>query len=703
MPFANLSFQSRIKATMAVVSVIAVAVILLSHALSGPLMVLVDLAGIGAIAWLAWSLHQDATRTLRDFSGSVEAICAGDFSASVRYAGDDSLGTAATAVNGLARSLREFQDAQQEMARQHDEGWIDEVIDTKKFRGGFSAIADGINNLVAAHIAVKMKIVQVITAYADGDFAPVMDRLPGKKAQITNAIDSVRNNLANAAEESVANARIKEALDATSTNVMLADPSGRILFCNKAVIAMLENAEQDLRKSLPNFSVKGVVGSNFDAFHRNPSHQRNLLGGLKSTYRTEIKVSGRTFLLIANPIFATDGSRLGTVVEWNDRTLEVAVEADVQRLVEGAVAGDFTQRLDADGKTGFFGMLVKNMNNLMDVSETGLNDVARVLSAISKGDLTQKITGDYEGLFGQLKTDTNQTAETLGKIIGEVRLSADSLTAAAEQVSATAQSISQAASEQAAGVEQTSASVEEMSASIAQNADNAKVTDSMASKAAKEAGDGGDAVGRTVTAMKQIANKIGIVDDIAYQTNLLALNAAIEAARAGEHGKGFAVVAAEVRKLAERSQVAAQEIGELASSSVTVAEKAGDLLKEMVPSIRKTSDLVQEITAASEEQSSGVQQINSAMSQLNKATQQNASASEELAATAEEMTAQAEQLQQLMEFFRIASGSGMSEVPMAAGKAKGRSARVTPLSSKRRADGERHETDDRFESNFSRF
>jgi methyl-accepting chemotaxis protein len=179
----------------------------------------------------------------------------------------------------------------------------------------------------------------------------------------------------------------------------------------------------------------------------------------------------------------------------------------------------------------------------------------------------------------------------------------------------------------------------------------------MASKAAKEAGEGGDAVGKTVEAMKSIADKIGIIDDIAYQTNLLALNAAIEAARAGEHGKGFAVVAAEVRKLAERSQVAAQEIGQLAGSSVKMAEHAGNLLTEIVPSIQKTSDLVQEIASASEEQSTGVGQINSAMGQLNKATQQNASASEELAATAEELGGQAGQLQQLMEFFSVDQGA----------------------------------------------
>ena len=275
------------------------------------------------------------------------------------------------------------------------------------------------------------------------------------------------------------------------------------------------------------------------------------------------------------------------------------------------------------------------------------------LEKISAGDLTVKI--EYAALdeTGRLSRDVQSLAVKLAQTIGEVSATSDALHNAANQVSATAQSLSQSSSEQAASVEQTTASVEQMTASVNQNSDNAKVTDSIASKAAQEAQDGGTAVSDTVAAMKQIASKIGIVDDIAYQTNLLALNAAIEAARAGEHGKGFAVVAAEVRKLAERSQVAALEISELAASSVKMSERAGLVLEEMVPNIRKTSDLVQEIAAASQEQSTGIGQISGAMGQLNKATQQNAAAAEEMAATAEEMGGQAQQLQDLMAFFKV--------------------------------------------------
>ncbi|WP_337841575.1 methyl-accepting chemotaxis protein [Rheinheimera sp.] len=275
-----------------------------------------------------------------------------------------------------------------------------------------------------------------------------------------------------------------------------------------------------------------------------------------------------------------------------------------------------------------------------------------VITKVAAGDLTvnvQLAEGDQSSMLFAI----SQMVQKLSEIISEVRSSTDTLSSAAEQMNATAQSLSQSSSEQAASIEETSAAMEEMTASITQNNENSKITEGIASKSANQAISGGKAVSETVAAMRQIAQKIGIIDDIAYQTNLLALNAAIEAGRAGEHGRGFAVVAAEVRKLAARSQTAAKEIGEVATSSVTLAEQAGSLLTEIVPSIQRTAELVQEISAASNEQSVGAGEINDAILQITQATQQNAAASEELSSTSEELTQQAVQLQQLMEFFSI--------------------------------------------------
>jgi len=338
-----------------------------------------------------------------------------------------------------------------------------------------------------------------------------------------------------------------------------------------------------------------------------------------------------------------------------------------------------------------------------------LGQAVEVANHIAAGDLTTEIEVTSKDETGQLLRAMETMVGKLKHVVAEVNSGAESIASASEQVSATAQSLSQASSEQASSAEETSSSIEQMTASIAQNTENAKVTDGMASKASKEAVEGGDAVKSTVTAMKQIAQKISIIDDIAYQTNLLALNAAIEAARAGEHGKGFAVVATEVRKLAERSQVAAQEIGTVASSSVELAEKAGRLLDEMLPSIKKTSDLVQEITAASQEQSSGVSQINSAVSQLSQTTQQNASSSEELAATAETMSAQAEQLQTTMSFFRL-DRSGRAPVanlaarrPAGTAKARGKRGGASNGVSHGKAAGNLALAEEPDESQFAKF
>lgn len=333
-----------------------------------------------------------------------------------------------------------------------------------------------------------------------------------------------------------------------------------------------------------------------------------------------------------------------------------ALVTDANMLAKAGVEGKLSTRADASRHQGDFQKIVEGVNHTLDSVVGPVTKVMEVLAAVEKGDMTPRADGTFNGDFKALTSSLNDTLDKLVSTLTDIASGANVMTEASGQVASTSQSLSQATTEQAASLEETTSAIEQMSASISQNTENAKITDGIAKQSSDDAKKGGEAVASTVNAMRSIAQKIGIIDDIAYRTDLLALNAAIEAARAGEHGMGFAVVAAEVRKLAERSQVAAQEIGELAANSVKTAEDAGALLLTMLPSIQKTAELVREITYASNEQSSGVGQISTAMNQLNQITQQNAAASEELSSTAEQLNAQAVNLQTLLEQFHLHNG-----------------------------------------------
>jgi methyl-accepting chemotaxis protein len=361
-----------------------------------------------------------------------------------------------------------------------------------------------------------------------------------------------------------------------------------------------------------------------------------------------------TFALTLAALFvaAAAGTVLSILITRSiTRPLLRAVDvAQAVALGDTDVRGETSSR-DETGK------LLDAMGRLVDSSR----EMATAAARIAEGDLTVavKVRSEKDSLGNALSL----MVDKLARVIGEVQMGSASLTTAAGQVSATSQALSQGTTEQAASVEETTASLEQMSASIGQNSENSQHLLKLSTDAARVATDSASAVSRTLGAMKDIAEKISIIDEIAYQTNLLALNAAIEAARAGDHGKGFAVVATEVRKLAERSQGAAKEISVLATSSVKVAEHSGQLLNELAPNVQKSADVVQELSAASAEQAQGVNQVSRAMTQVDQVTQQAASAAEELSATAEELSAQAESLQQLIGFFRMTTTATSAVVP----------------------------------------
>jgi methyl-accepting chemotaxis protein len=461
--------------------------------------------------------------------------------------------------------------------------------------------------------------------------------------------------------------RIKIALDSISSNVMVVDNGHNIIYLNPSILAMMQHAESDIRKALPKFDSTKLLGLNMDTFHKNPAHQHKLLADLSSPFRSEIVVGGRTFDLVANAINNDKGQRIGSVVEWKDRTSEVAIEQEVAKIVSGAVLGDFNQRINEGDKEGFFLQLAQGVNELMETSSTGLKEVARVLEAIARGDLTETITSNYSGTFGQLKDDSNSTVEKLKGIISQIKEVSEAISTAAKEIAAGNNDLSYRTEEQAASLEETAASMEELTSTVQANSENAKHANRLAVGATDIAGKGVQVVGQVVSTMesinessRKVVDIISVIDGIAFQTNILALNAAVEAARAGEQGRGFAVVAVEVRNLAQRAAAAAAEIKGLIGDSVEKVEdgtklvaQAGKTMEEIVSAIRGVTVIMSEISAASMEQTSGIEQVNQAIAQMDDVTQQNAALVEQAAAAAESLEEQTQNLSVTVSQFKL--------------------------------------------------
>ena len=453
---------------------------------------------------------------------------------------------------------------------------------------------------------------------------PVPAHLPFSTA-LTAAFDRVRGQLADrgAADGAAAEtARIRVALDKVATNVMVCDVDGNITYMNEAVTDMFRRTSDEIRKQLPNFDASRILGANFDIFHRNPSHQRNMLASLRGTHMASMKLGNASLKIVATPVVDPAGARLGYVVQWLDRTQEVATEQEVSHVVGAAAEGDLTQRIPTDGKTDFFATLATGINSLLDSMAATIASIKGTASEVSRG---------------------------------------------AEEISRGNINLSQRTEEQAASLEETASSMEEMTSTVKQNADNAAQANSLAAAARVEAERGGTVVADAVVAMQgineasaKITDIIGVIDTIAFQTNLLALNAAVEAARAGEQGRGFAVVASEVRNLASRSSEAAKEIKRLIQDSsqrveagTQLVDRSGQALGKIVASVQQVSQIVSEIAAASREQSAGIEQVNKAVTSMDEVTQQNAALVEEAAAAAQALMEEARSLDVLMTKYRV--------------------------------------------------
>ena len=470
-----------------------------------------------------------------------------------------------------------------------------------------------------------------------------------------------------ARERAASITRIKSALDNVSSSVMMADNDANIIYLNKTAERLFRDAEEDIRHDLPDFDAGVLLGASIDQFHKNPQHQRRMLMELDKTFGSELKIGGRTFKIVANPVVDGLGERLGLAVEWRDRTLEVAVEEEVESLIGAARNGDLTRRISLGDKQGFFLNLGTGINELVETLSAVFDEIASVMGRLSHGDLSHTIERDFNGLFALVKEDVNDSMANLKEMIRKLRDSTSEITHSSDEIFAGNNNLSARTEQQASALQETATSMEQLSGTVRNNADNAQQANRLAAQARNWAEKGGEVVNQAIRAMEainassnKIAEIIGVIDEIAFQTNLLALNASVEAARAGEQGRGFAVVATEVRNLAGRSATAAKEIKELIKDSAIKVEagselvnQSGETLVEIVNGVKKVGDIVSDIAAASQEQSAGIDQVKQAVTSMDETTQQNAALAEQTSAASLSMKEKASEMDSMMDYFKL--------------------------------------------------
>ncbi len=517
----------------------------------------------------------------------------------------------------------------------------------------------------AAHIAEQIangKLDNIITL-KKGDERSILANMRNMQQQLLKRITQEALEKAEAL-------RIKKALDSASSSVMMADVDDNIIYVNDALIQMLTEATMDIRNELHNFDVANLLGSKIDIFRTTQVSSLEELIHIKTTFRSSILIGDRYLDFVANPVLDEMEQRVGTVVEWKDRTLDITIENEIKAIIENVKAGVLDSRLDTHNKSGFHLTLSVGINELTNIIEKVLKDIADVMQYMAAGDLTHPITSEYEGVYGKCKNDINSTLAKLKEVYSQIKDSAEFVNNSSQELANGNNNLSKRAEEQASSLVKTAASMQELTSTVKNNADNSQHANLVANNAQKLAQKGGLIVSSAVKAMQEInesSNKIaaiiGVIDEIAFQTNLLALNASVEAARAAEHGRGFSVVATEVRNLSQRSSAAAHQSKELIQNSIEkvrigadYVNQTGNALAEIVAGVIEVNTIISEIAAATIQQSSGIEQVNVTITKMDEITQQNAALAEQTSSVSIAMSEQASRMSSLLAFFRLDDG-----------------------------------------------
>lgn len=479
--------------------------------------------------------------------------------------------------------------------------------------------------------------------------------------------------------QNIALGRIQSALEYIETPVTVSDGDGVLLFMNRSCRGLFQEFIQERPQHGNSADVSSLIGRKLLDFFEDDRLRSIFQASLKESREAEFTIHGRTFLLTISPIYDSQGGYQGRVTQWMERTEQLKTEQEIQSVVDAARAGDLSQQVVTDNKSGFFLAFSNSINQLLEINRRFTDELGSVLSALAQGDLSKTVNGSYQGQFNLLKESTNQTIDRLREVISELLDSAREIAQSTREIAANNQDLSARTEKQAASLEQTASAMEEITSMVLNTAESVTAANELA-RSTRDLGTRGDRVlADAITSMEEIDNAsqkiekiISVINEIAFQTNLLALNASVEAAHAGDQGKGFAVVATEVRNLAQRSAQAAKEIktliedsGAKVSQGSMLVRNSGQALGEIVTSVNKVGDLLDEIANAGSEQSKGIEEVNRAIASIDAATQSNTAMVEQTAAASHELEKHARRLAEVTGFFNIGAdspfGAGMNK------------------------------------------